>query len=154
MTSALQLEIRGLRETQKAMQNVVKDLQGPKFLQGMKKATLLVQREAKIKAPVDTGRLRASITPDIRRVGTTTLGIVGSVVKYAGFVELGTRAHFVSAANIGRWAKRHGFGNTGLRVSGKAQPYLVPAFKDNAGKIVKILGDTVGQIVTDAGGSS
>ena len=152
MSDAMSLEIKGLQETQKRMEQVVKDLQGQAFLAGMRKATLIVQRDAKIKAPVDTGRLRASITPEVRRVGNVTQGVVGSVVKYAGYVELGTRAHFVSAAHIGRWAELHGFGNTGLRVSGKAQPYLQPALTENAARIVQILGETVAQIVDRSNG--
>jgi hypothetical protein len=40
------------------------DLHGEPMLQGMRNATLLVTRDAKRFAPVDTGRLRASITPD------------------------------------------------------------------------------------------
>ena len=96
---------------------------------------------------MDTGRLRASITPEVRQQGNDTVGVVGSNVKYAPFQELGTRPHFVSAGHIGKWAERHGFGYTGLFVSGKAHPFLQPALEENAEKIVRILGDTVAQII-------
>ena len=59
----IDVEIKGLEETQRAMEQIVRDLRGEPFLSGMRRATLLVQRSAKQKAPVDTGRLRASITP-------------------------------------------------------------------------------------------
>ena len=149
--SEIKAEIKGLRETQAAMEQIARELRGPAFVEGMRKATLIVQRDAKIKAPVDTGRLRASIWPEVRQSGDETRGVVGSVVKYAGYVELGTRPHFVSAAHIGRWAKLHGFGYTGLKVSGKAQPYLQPALEDNADRVARVLGDAVAHIIDRSG---
>jgi HK97 gp10 family phage protein len=145
----IDIEINGLKETQKEMERIVTDLRGEPFLNGMRRATLLVQRSAKIKAPVDTGRLRASITPEVRWQGNTAVGVVGSNVKYAPFVELGTRPHFVPQKYIGVWASRHGLDNAGLFVSGKPQPFLQPAFEENAAKIVQILGDTVATIISE-----
>ena len=147
----ISIEIRGLRETQREMERIVRDLRGEPYLNAMRRATLLVQRSAKIKAPVDTGRLRASITPEVRAQGNLITGVVGSNVKYAAFVELGTKAHFVPQQYIGTWARRHGLGDRGLFVSGKAQPYLEPAFRENAERIVRMLGDAVGDIVTEGG---
>ena len=146
--AAIDIEIQGLKETQAEMERIVAELQGPPFLNGMKRATLMVERDAKIKAPVDTGRLRASITPEVRRSGFRTQGVVGSIVKYAPFVELGTSGpRFVPAKYIGRWARRHGFKDTGIIVSGRPQPFLQPAFTENAERIVGILGDTVKGII-------
>lgn len=54
-------------------------------------SVIMVERRAKQLAPVDTGRLRSSIT---HAVGTDALGLVGTVgtdVEYAPYVELGTR---------------------------------------------------------------
>lgn len=45
---------------------------------------------AKRLAPVDTGRLRSSITHSIERERDGLVGIVGTDVDYAAFVELGT----------------------------------------------------------------
>ena len=147
--SEIDIEIQGLKETQAEMERIINDLHGEPFLNGMRTATLLVQRSAKIKSPVDTGRLRASITPEVRWNGNMVIGAVGSDVKYAPFVELGTKPHFVPKKYIGVWARRHGFEDRGLFVSGKAQPFLQPAFEENADRIVKILGDTVATIITE-----
>jgi len=147
--TTIDIEIRGLKETQANMERIVRDLRGEPYLNAMRRATLLVQRSAKIKAPVDTGRLRASITPEVRMQGNLVTGVVGSNVKYAPFVELGFRPHFVPQQYIGRWARRHGKGDTGLFVGGKAQPYLEPALKENEARIVRMLGDAVGQIVEE-----
>jgi HK97 gp10 family phage protein len=51
------------------------------------KASLLVEREAKIGAPVDTGRLRASIATDIHPMKAT----IEPHVEYARYVHDGTR---------------------------------------------------------------
>ena len=147
----LSLEIQGLKETQAALEKATAALTGPPMVAGMRRATLLVQGAAKRKAPVDTGRLRASITPEVQTRADGVVGIVGSNVKYAPFVELGTRAHFVPAQYIGRWARRHGLPEGGLVVSGKAQPFLQPAFEENAERIFQTLGTAVSIIVTEAG---
>ena len=53
---------------------------------------LRVEREAKKRAPVDTGRLRASITHRVYPVGSTKLvAEVGTNVEYAAAQEYGTR---------------------------------------------------------------
>jgi len=76
------------------------------------KACLMVERDAKIFCPVDTGRLRSSITHEIE--GTT--GRVGSNVEYARRVELG----FLN--------KTDSLGRTFLQPS---QPFLRPALHKN-----------------------
>jgi HK97 gp10 family phage protein len=53
----------------------------------VRKATFLVERGAKIKVPVDTGRLRSSIETTVRPLE----GTVRTNVEYAHFVHDGTR---------------------------------------------------------------
>lgn len=57
----------------------------------LKRIAIQTVREAKDRAPVDTGRLRASITfeDEMRSNGFLRL-VVGSNVDYAPFVEFGT----------------------------------------------------------------
>ena len=56
------------------------------------KSALRIQRRAKERCPVDTGRLRASIQLKSYNNGLTMT--VGTIVKYAPYVEFGTyRAH-------------------------------------------------------------
>ena len=47
--------------------------------------------------------------------------------------------------NVMRWI------NFGIMVSGKAQPFLQPAFEENAERIFQALGQAVSIIVTEAG---
>jgi HK97 gp10 family phage protein len=146
----VEAEVKGLEETQRRMEEAAAALQGPPFAMGMARATLRVERSAKQKAPVDTGRLRASIWPEVQQTADGWEGVVGSIVKYAPFQELGTRPHFVSAAHIGRWAERHGLGYRGVFVSGKAHPFLQPAFDENLSAIIADIGAVVGDITTRA----
>lgn len=117
------MTVKGLREAQRKMEQVVRDLRGNAFFGAMHKATLIVQAAAKRKAPVDTGRLRSSIWPEVRNAyGATLQGVVGSNVVYAPYHELGTKKM-------------------------AAHPYLKPALDENAAKIADVLGKAVTEIV-------
>ena len=119
---AIHLEIAGLKETQAKMEQVVRDVGGTPMRDAMRTATLLVVREAKLNSPVVTGRVRASITPEVRMMTKTVQGIVGSNVVYAPFQELGTR-----------------------RMKGRF--YLRRAIESNLTKIRELLSRAVGAIV-------
>lgn len=77
----------------------------------LQKAGFLVEREAKIKAPVDTGRLRASISS---RMISSDVVEIGTNVYYARFLEYGTSRM-------------------------RAKPYLNPALVVNRIKIKNLL---------------
>lgn len=60
-------------------------------LEELVRGALLIEGAAKRKAPVDMGRLRASIThSDLEREGTTLALRIGTNASYAKFVEFGT----------------------------------------------------------------
>jgi len=143
------ITVEGLEEIQKFLTSRIQALQGPPAFAVMREATLMVQHSAITgKAmPVDTGRLRASITPEITQMGGMTVGIVGSNVSYAPHQELGFKPHFVPAKYIGTWATRHGFKFTGLRVSGKARKFLLKAFTSNIKRIEALYEAWVGRLV-------
>jgi len=82
-----------------------------KLGRGMEKAVLLVEGEAKKNCPVDTGRLRSSITG---KVTEEYVGIIGTDVEYAPFVEHGTSRQ-------------------------SAQPFLFPALESSKKKIAELL---------------
>jgi len=91
--SAIEIEIKGREELQRKMTQMVRDLHGTPILNAMRDSTLLVQRKARQNAPVDTGRLRASINPEIRMDANDVQGVVGSNVVYAPDQEFGTKPH-------------------------------------------------------------
>jgi phage gpG-like protein len=153
-------EVKGLVETKKKLQQVMDDLHGPEMREGMQEATLLVSRDAKILAPVDQGPLRASITPEVRQMLTTTEGVVGSNLKYAPYMELGTgifagndRVRMPPISALEGWASRHG---TSARAvawaiykAGGLRPrkFLQNALEQNRVRIEKLIDGVVAKIV-------
>lgn len=80
-------------------------------------SALLVEGDAKLRSPVDTGNLRSSIS---HKVGTNKATIfVPQSVPYGVFVEYGTSRQV-------------------------AQPYLEPALRENKDKIIKIFKSEIG----------
>lgn len=55
------------------------------------KTAVKVETKAKRLCPVDTGRLRSSITHEVGMLGKTVIARVGTNVDYAVHVEFGTR---------------------------------------------------------------
>jgi len=83
--------------------------------QALINSALMVERDAKINAPVDTGRLRASITHVTSDFGTKNPAVdIGTNTDYAAAVEFGTSKQ-------------------------SAKPFLFPAFNSNKQKILKEL---------------
>lgn len=164
--ASLSSEVRGLRETQANMEKIVADLRGGPFEHGMRDATLVVERAAKMNlvgyegptvGGVDTGRLRASITPEVRSLGDSIQGVVGSNVSYAPFQEVGTRPFWPPIAALETWARRHG--TTAFVVARaisrrgiKGKRYLQRAFEDNKDRIIAMLEKAVAGIVSRRGG--
>ena len=66
----------------------------------LEQAARQVVNRAKVLAPVDTGRLRASIRVEARRTFTLrSVYTIGSDVEYAAMVNDGTRPHVIRPRN-------------------------------------------------------
>ena len=72
----------------------------------MKRALPVLEGEVRKRTPVNTGRLRASITHDVQGLGAKMQGVVGSAVKYAPAVEEGTDPHWPPYEAIEYWVRR------------------------------------------------
>ncbi len=108
--AALRLEIANLREFRAAMEQKVREMAGGgRLLAAMRKVLLWVERDTKKNTPVDTGRVRASWFPEIR-VQEQVIGIEGTVVQYAPFVEEDTKPHWPPKGALKVWARRHHIG--------------------------------------------
>ena len=105
----------------------------------LEKACLLVENDAKTKCPVDTGQLRQSITHEI----DGNIGIVGTNVEYAPYVEYGTGKN-ASGPYKGKgrktpWAfKDPKTGELIWTAGGRAVPFLEPALLENEEKIYEL----------------
>jgi phage gpG-like protein len=82
--------VKELKDVQKDIMRKLKEMTGGPAIQAMRMCVLAVTRDAKIFAPVDTGRLRASITPSVTSSADAVQGVVGSNVEYAPYQERGT----------------------------------------------------------------
>ena len=100
--------------------------------EGMEGTLIAAESQSRILAPVDTGRLRSSITHETRWEGDTLVGAWGTNVEYAPHIEYGTKAHFPPVAAITTWAMRHGVKDPFAlalaiaRHGVKAHPFLQP----------------------------
>ncbi|MBG6085816.1 HK97-gp10 family putative phage morphogenesis protein [Zhihengliuella flava] len=82
---------------------------GPRAQLVVRKTAKDIQRSARTKAPVDTGRLKGSITTsDLRTVGQagTLAAEVGPTVEYGIYVELGT-SRMAAQPYLGPAADQH-----------------------------------------------
>ena len=99
------------------------------------KAGMAVQKHATQAAPVDTGRLRASIHYEVDNTSVPTWAEIGPAVEYGASVEFGIgvfnegpggmgQRPLPTAAQLEGWARRHG-----------ANPYVVARAIERRGGI-------------------
>jgi len=147
---AIKLEIKGLEEAQRKATQLVKDMFGEPMLNAMRDATLYVLRDAKKLAPVDTGRLRASITPEVRSENEAIMGVIGSNVEYAPYQEFGTGQFNDSGSGLspGIYKMPQLMVKLGIRKGGiRPKRYLRGAVEQNATKIYRRIEIAVRQII-------
>jgi HK97 gp10 family phage protein len=94
------------------------------------RSALAVEKNAKLKAPVDMGRLRSDIQKKVTKTDHNRVvsAEVFNTVKYAPFVEFGTGALVEVPAEQQEYALQFK-GKTGRVRNGRARPYLFPAFE-------------------------
>lgn len=149
---AVNAELRGALEARQEMDRIVRDMHGAPMLDAMRDATLWVTGDARRDSPVDMGKLRASIVPEVKSEGREVIGIVGSNVVYAPYVEFGTKPHWPPRAALEVWARRHGttayvVARAIARRGTKAHRMLSNALANNAGRIFRRLGDGFSAVV-------
>jgi len=90
---AVRMRIKNDKKVQRQIERSMRRLNGPPMFRAMGKATFYVQRKAKQPPamPVDTGRLRAGLLPEVQQLRTQVKGIIYDDVEYAIFQEQGTR---------------------------------------------------------------
>jgi hypothetical protein len=73
-----------------AIENILAGPDGP-VARALQVILTKAENAAKRRCPVDTGRLRASIGTRIERDGLGIVGVIGTNVEYAPYVEFGAR---------------------------------------------------------------
>lgn len=90
-------------------------------------------------APVDSGRLRNSITHKVDDNSVT----VGSPLEYAAYVEFGT-GKYASGGRNTPWVYKDDNGNWHYTHGQRAQPFLKPALQNNIKTYQAIIKDELG----------
>lgn len=134
----MKITLEGLDEVLDAIDGLV-DTQ--KLERAMAQAALLVEREAKMKAPRDNGDLARSITSKVETSGNVVEGTIFTPLFYAPYVEYGTGL-FAEDGN-GRkdvpWCYQDDKGEWHSTSGQKPQPFMRPAFDENREEILQIL---------------
>lgn len=94
---------------------------------GLEAIGLTAEGYAKKLCPVDTGRLRNSISHAVDRDEV----YIGSNAEYAVFVELGTGIHYPTGRKT-PWFYKDAKGKGHTSRGSKAQPYLKPAATEHS----------------------
>ena len=106
----------------------------------IKQSCLLVERDAKEKAPKGNGELRRSITSKVETSEENVEGVVYTPLFYAPYVEYGTGLY---AEENGRkdvpWHYQDERGEWHTTSGQKPQPFLRPALTENENKIAELL---------------
>ncbi len=112
--------------------------------QAMEQACILVENEAKIKCPVDNGLLRNSITHYIEDNPNELVGVVGTNVEYAPYVEFGTGIYSsLGNGRQDRWKYKDAKDEWHSTIGQHPQPYLQPALEENRRKIEKMFKEQI-----------
>lgn len=111
------------------------------LVRGIKKATIKVQGDAKLLAPVDTGRLRNSIQAETKEIGGKVVGRIFTSLEYAPYVEFGTGQRGEASPSPPKSPDDLYYRQDWVGM--EAQPYMYPAAKQNEKIVPKIVGDEI-----------
>lgn len=118
------------------------------------RSVLNIQAGAKRRAPVDTGRLRNSITFELAPDGLSAT--IGTNVEYAPAVEFGSKPHVIRPRNKRVLRFKVGgkfvFARAVNHPGGPAQPFLFPAFEEERPMFRRRLEDAIEQAGRRAAG--
>jgi len=119
----------------KVLDNLIKHLDG-NVEEAVNKAGFVVEGKAKLRAPVDTGALRASIYTSIKGRATTAMNKARSLNPDAGIVPLPVpdNNHTVYVGPSVEYAAEVELGGRHA-----AQPYLLPAMRETERELRDLL---------------
>ena len=114
----------------------------------VEKEAKVVQAQAKLLAPVDTGNLRNNINTSVKWEGNTCVGVISADTEYAIYVEYGTGIH--APNGNGRQTKwlytpdgTHFYWTEGQM----PQPFMNKAYENTKDKVFRDLTEMVGRLL-------
>lgn len=133
----MSIKLNGLDDTLSSIDLIYDE---EKIKSGLNDAVMIVEKDAKIKAPVGSGELRRSISSKIEGLE----GTVFTALEYAPYIEYGTG---LFAENGGRqdvpWSYKDAKGEWHTTSGIHPHPYMRPALKENKDKIINIIKEAI-----------
>lgn len=131
------IEFEGLDEILKSLDKLADTQQ---LNDTMGQVCALVERDAKQKAPKDTGALARSIQSKVENNNNSIQGVVFTPLEYGAYVEFGTGLFAESGGRTDvPWSYQDDEGNWHTTKGQKPQPYMRPALDNNREKIVRMI---------------
>ena len=115
------------------LDNIASNVLPEAIRKALEQSCLIVEGDAKVRCPVDSGQLRQSINHKVE----DRTGQVSTNVEYAPYVEIGTGIY--SSEGGGRqtpWAYQDANGEWHRTSGSKPQPFMKPALEQNTSKII------------------
>ena len=115
------------------LDNIASNVLPEAIRKALEQSCLIVEGDAKVRCPVDSGQLRQSINHKVE----DRTGQVSTNVEYAPYVEIGTGIY--SSEGGGRqtpWVYQDAKGQWHRTSGGKPQPFMKPALEQNTSKIL------------------
>ena len=115
------------------LDNIASNVLPEAIRKALEQSCLIVEGDAKVRCPVDSGQLRQSINHKVE----DNAGWVSTNVEYAPYVEIGTGIY--SSEGGGRqtpWVYQDAKGQWHRTSGGKPQPFMKPALEQNTSKII------------------
>lgn len=101
----------------------------------------IIKSAIKSNASTHTGMLKNSIDYKLKEMNGQVIGIVGSPLMYAIYVEFGTGEFATNGAGRkGGWAYQDSSGEWFFTWGQKPDPFMQKAFRENKQQIIDILG--------------
>lgn len=123
------------------LNNYINNLLPNALENGMERACIAVEGQAKENCPVDEGILRSSLTHDTEIKGNKINGYVGSGLEYAAYLHQGTGIYAVNGDGRQEvpWTYRDKDGNFIRTIGGKPNPYLQKAIDKLKDKLPQLI---------------
>ena len=122
------------------LDNIASNVLPEAIRKALEQSCLIVEGDAKVRCPVDSGQLRQSINHKVE----DRTGQVSTNVEYAPYVEIGTGIY--SSEGGGRqtpWVYQDAKGQWHRTSGQKPHPFMKPALEQNTSKILNQFKDLI-----------
>lgn len=122
------------------LDNIASNVLPDTIKKALEQSCLIVEGDAKVRCPVDSGQLRQSINHKVE----DKTGWISTNVEYAPYVEIGTGIY--SSEGGGRqtpWVYQDAKGQWHRTSGGKPHPFMKPALEQNVSKILNQFKDLI-----------